>query len=95
MEVLNPDCATKSNHSGTLSVPLAKRIMNNFSEDPLDTPLPTPNLADYDEHLLELAHQLDADRREMILQFAQDLLSIPCEPELESTAADFSPRLLH
>jgi hypothetical protein len=58
-------------------------------------PLTTTEIAEYDARILDLAHQLDADRLEMILQFAQDLLCIPCEPESESTATDFPPRLLH
>jgi len=46
-------------------------------------PLRTPILTDYDTRLLELAHQLDADRREIIMKFAQDLLLIPYEPDSE------------
>jgi hypothetical protein len=59
------------------------------------TPLRTPNLTDYDTRLLELAHQLDAERREIVMKFAQDLLLIPYEPELESSEPELSPLLLH
>ena len=59
------------------------------------TPSPKPNLTDYDVRLLELAHQLDAERREIILQFAQDLINIPYEPEPELSAPDFSSQRLH
>ena len=53
------------------------------------------NLTDYDTRLLELAHQLDAERREIILKFAQDLLLIPYEPKLESSEPEISNRFLH
>ena len=53
------------------------------------------NLTDYDTRLLELAHQLDAERREIVMKFAQDLLLIPYEPKLESSEPEISNRLLH
>jgi len=59
------------------------------------TTLRMPSLTDYETRLLELAHQLDTERREIIMQFAQDLLQIPYEPELESGELEMSPRLLH
>ena len=37
-------------------------------------PLRRPNLTAYDAQLLELAQQLDAERREIVMKFAQDLL---------------------
>lgn len=40
-------------------------------------------LMDYDAQLLELAHQLDSERREIIIKFAQDLLLIGQERELD------------
>ena len=58
-------------------------------------PLPTPNLSAYDAQLLELAHQLDAERREIILKFAQDLINIPYETEPELRASEFSSQLMH
>ena len=53
------------------------------------------NLTDYDTRLLELAHQLDDERRKIVMKFAQDLLRIPYEPELESSEPEISNRLLH
>ena len=58
-------------------------------------PLRTPRLTAYDTQLLELAHQLDAERREIVMKFAQDLLRIPYEPELESSDLAISNQLLH
>ena len=55
----------------------------------------TQNLTDFDTRLLELAHQLDAERREIVMKFAQDLLQIPYEPELESSEPELAPQLLH
>jgi hypothetical protein len=59
------------------------------------TTLRTQNLTDYDARLLELAHQLDAERREIIMQFAQDLLLIPYEPDSEFSDLTSSSRFLH
>ena len=59
------------------------------------TTLRMPSLTDYETRLLELAHQLDTERREIIMQFAQDLLQIPYEPELESSDLAISNQLLH
>ena len=59
------------------------------------TPSQKPNLTDYDVRLLELAHQLDAERREIVLRFAQDLIKIPYEPELESSEPEISNGRLH
>ena len=59
------------------------------------TPSQKPNLTDYDVRLLELAHRLDAERREIVLRFAQDLIKIPYETEPELSAPDFSSQLLH
>jgi recombinational DNA repair ATPase RecF len=80
-----------------LTVHLNGSVANTLSEDLMATPLSTPNLTDYDAQLLELAHQLDAERREIILKFAQDLINIPYEnePELESSEPELSPQLLH
>ncbi len=54
-----------------------------------------PNRTDYDTRLLELAHQLDAERREIVMQFAQDLLDISEEPVLESSTPEISNQSLH
>ena len=58
-------------------------------------PLRTPILTDYDTRLLELAHQLDADRREIIMKFAQDLLLIPHEPDSEFSDRTSPSLFLH
>ncbi|NDH66078.1 MAG: hypothetical protein EBY26_06895 [Microbacteriaceae bacterium] len=94
MEVSTPELATQSNLSGTFTVHLSEGVANNFSEDLMATPLRTPNLTDYETRLLELAHQLDAERREIMMQFAQDLLDIGEEQASEaSELVVFNPRL--
>jgi len=59
------------------------------------TPLRTPSLSDYDARLLELAHQLDAERREIVMKFAEDLLLIPYEPDPEPSDLAISNQFLH
>ena len=59
------------------------------------TPSQKPKLTDYDVRLLELAHQLDAERREIILQFAQDLLQIGDEHELDSSESVIANETRH
>jgi recombinational DNA repair ATPase RecF len=54
-------------------------------------------LTDYDTQLLELAKQLDAERLEIVLRFAQDLLMISEEPESDFEYGDpgLSAHTLH
>jgi len=59
------------------------------------TPSRKPNLTDYDVRLLELAAQLDAERRAIMMQFAQDLINIPYETEPQSIDPGVSSQLLH
>jgi hypothetical protein len=95
VEVSNPEFATESKLSGTFNVHLTEGVGNNFAEDLMVAPLPTPNLTDYETRLLELAHQLDAERREIIMRFAQDLLLIPYEPDPEPGDLAISNQFLH
>ena len=54
-------------------------------------------LTDFDTQLLELAKQLDAERLEIVLRFAQDLLMISEEPEPDFEYGDpeLSAQTLH
>ena len=54
-------------------------------------------LTDIDTQLLELAKQLDAERLEIVLRFAQDLLMISEEPEsdFEYGESELSAHTLH
>ena len=74
---------------------LIDKSANNLSEDLMATPLRTRGLSDYDARLLGLAHQLDAERREIVMKFAEDLLLIPLECDFESGDLKTSDQLLH
>jgi hypothetical protein len=58
-------------------------------------PEPALILTDYDVKLLKLTHQLDFERREMVLTFARDLFLLLRQPDSESFCRDILRRRLH
>ena len=58
-------------------------------------PQPALILTDYDVKLLKLTHQLDFERREMVLTFARDLFLLLHHPDSESFCRDILRRRLH
>jgi len=58
-------------------------------------PEPALILTDYDVKLLKLTHQLDFERREMVLKFAHDLLLLLHQPDSEFFCRDILRRRLH
>jgi len=58
-------------------------------------PEPALILTDYDVKLLKLTHQLDCERREMVLKFAHDLFLLLHHPDSESFCRDILRRRLH
>jgi hypothetical protein len=52
-------------------------------------------LTDYDARLQKLTHQLDFERREMVLKFAHDLFLMLYHSKLESRCREIFKRRLH